>query len=90
MSRQSPDALDAAAQYVCALLITAPCKVQHHLGLKQDTRERAPEIVGHDGEQVVPRPYRPLLAQEAPRDVDFDGTAPQLVRGFEAARRPRV
>ena len=57
---------------------------------KQDTRERAPEIVGYDSEQVVPRPYRPLLAQVASRDVDFDGTAPQVVRGFEAARRPRM
>src|SRR4029450_3093013 len=33
---------------------------------------------------------RPLLVREAPRDVDLDGAAPQLVRGFEVARRPRM
>jgi hypothetical protein len=31
--------------------------------------------VGHDSEQVVPRPHRPLLAQEPPLEIDFDRAA---------------
>lgn len=60
--------------------------VQHISGLQLDHVERAPESVGHDGDELVSRAHCALLGRQAALDVDLDRAALEFVGGVEVAR----
>jgi hypothetical protein len=62
----------------------------HRLGQHRDDREGCPEVVRHDGDQLVPRMHRSLLTDQPPLEMDFDGAPPQFFRGLEVGHRPRA
>ena len=90
VSRRSPDALGAAAQCACALLVTGACQVQHHSAWSRI----AESGLLRSWDTTASRSSRARTARcslkKPPLDVDFDGAALQLVGGLEVARRPRM